>query len=477
MKKIVFIEPKSPNLHIFSKYPLPRLGTLILGTMMKQRGWEVDVFIEELRRVDFAVVQSADLVAISTITSTAPRAYAMADRVRQLGRPVILGGPHVTFLADEAMEHADFLVRGEGEETLMAFIDSWEKGEDLSSIPSLSYRKNGEVVHNPYRPSWVDLDGIPFPDLSLLRLPRRRPGSHRIIPIETSRGCPFDCSFCSVTGMFGRAYRFRSTASVLEELRRYDHRRNFIFFYDDNFAANRRRTKELLEGMIREKFKFRWTAQVRADVTRDLELVRLMKRAHCHTVYIGFESMNPESLRAMKKRQTVEEIARAASLLRGHGIHIHGMFVFGFDQDDWRTVQATVRFARKARLTSTQFMILTPLPGSEFYEKIRKENRIRFHDWGLYDAHHVVFQPARFSILGLQWAQMFSHRKFYSLVEMAKRFVEGRWLDLLIARYARSLNRLWRKKNRPFLKALELIRKANGEKISIDYREEPLLDR
>jgi len=477
MRKIVFIEPKAPNLHIFSKFPLPRLGGLILGTMMKNRGWEVDVFVEEVRKIDFEATRSADLVAISTITSTAPRAYAIADKVRRLGLPVIMGGPHVTFLAEEAMEHADFVIRGEGEDTLMAFIDAWEKGEGFASIPSLSYRLDGEVVHNPFRPSWVDLDRIPFPDFSLLKPPKRWKGGRRTIPVETSRGCPFDCSFCAVTGMFGRAYRFRSTENVIEELRRHDDRRNIIFFYDDNFTANRKRTKELLEGMIREKFRFRWTAQVRADVAKDIELVRLMKRARCHTVYIGFESMNPESLKAMKKRQTVEEIASAAGILQGHGIHIHGMFVIGFDQDDWRTVKETVKFARKARLTSTQFLILTPLPGSEFYEKVKKENRITFHDWGLYDAHHVVFQPARFSLSGLQWAQIFSHKKFYSLIEMAKRFVEGRWFDLYLARYARNLNRLWRKKNKTFLKVIELLKPRKGAKITIDYREEPMLDR
>ncbi|MBM3285360.1 MAG: hypothetical protein FJY81_05755 [Candidatus Aminicenantes bacterium] len=179
----------------------------------------------------------------------------------------------------------------------------------------------------------------------------------------------------------------------------------------------------------------------------------------------------------MRKRQTVEEITRAARILQANGIHIHGMFVFGFDQDDWRTVKETVKFARKVRLTSTQFMILTPLPGSEFYERMKKENRIRFRDWGLYDAHHVVFQPARFSLFGLQWAQIFSHKKFYSLVEMAKRFIEGRWLDLVLARYARNLNRLWRRRNRTFLRVIELLKSAKGAKITIDYREEPMLDR
>ncbi len=477
MSKIVFIEPKAPNLHIFSRFPLPRLGIIILGTMMKNRGWEVDVFVEEMREIDFESMKSADLVGISTITSTAPRAYALADRARELGIPVIMGGPHVTFLADEALEHSDFVIRGEGEQTLMAFIDAWEKDSDFSEIPNLSYRSGGETIHNPLLPQVKDLDQIPFPDLSLLQSTRRGIAGLSSIPVQTSRGCPFDCSFCSVTSMFGRQYRFRSTENIIEELRRYNNRKNLIFFYDDNFTADRKRVKELLETMIREKFKFKWTTQVRADVAKDLELVRLMKKAGCHTLYIGFESVNPESLKAMKKRQTVEEISSAIKILRKHRINIHGMFVYGFDEDDWKTVKRTVKFAKKTRLNSTQFLILTPLPGSEFFDKVSKENRIQFHDWALYDAHHVVFKPARFSLFDLQRAQIFSHKRFYSTIEMVRRFLKGKWFDLGIATYARNLNRTWQKKNETFIRAIQLLKSKKGAKISIDYKEEVILDR
>jgi radical SAM superfamily enzyme YgiQ (UPF0313 family) len=477
MSKIVFIEPKAPNLHIFSRFPLPRLGIIILGTMMKNRGWEVDIFVEEMREIDFESVKSADLVGISTITSTAPRAYALAERARELEIPVIMGGPHVTFLADEALEHSDFVIRGEGEQTLMAFIDAWEKGRDFSEIPNLSYRSGGETIHNPLRPQVKDFDQIPFPDLSLLQSTKRGIAGLSSIPVQTSRGCPFDCSFCSVTSMFGRQYRFRSTENIIEELRRYNSRKNLIFFYDDNFTADRKRVKELLETMVREKFKFKWTTQVRADVAKDLELVRLMKKARCHTLYIGFESVNPESLKAMKKRQTVEEIASAIKILRKHRINIHGMFVYGFDEDDWKTVKQTVKFAKKTRLNSTQFLILTPLPGSEFFDKVSKENRIQFHDWALYDAHHVVFKPARLSLFDLQRAQIFSHKRFYSTIEMLRRFLKGKWFDLGIATYARNLNRTWQKKNETFIRAIQLLKSKKGAKISIDYKEEVILDR
>ena len=477
MKKIILIEPKAPNLHIFSQFTLPRLGTLILGTLMKRRGWEVELFVEEIRKIDYDLVKDADLAGISTITPTAPRAYAIADRIRDMGIPVILGGPHVTFLADEALDHADYVVRGEGERPLAELVDALESGGDFSGIPNLSYRKDGRAVHNPERPAPDDLDALPFPDFSLLKRDHPQIGRRTTVPVMTSRGCPFDCSFCSVTGMFGRKYRFRSTENVLAELRRYDSPRNSIFFYDDNFAANRKHTKELLEGMIRENFKFTWTTQVRADVAKDIELVELMKRAGCHTVYIGFESVNPDSLEAMNKKQTVEDITEAVKVLQRHRIHIHGMFVIGFDQDDWKSVKQTVRFAKKSRLNSTQFLILTPLPGTEFHDKVASENRIQFQDWALYDAHHAVFRPARFSIFDLQKAQAFSHKKFYSMKQTVKKLFEGKWLDLAIAHYARKLNRTWAKRNRTFLRAIELLRPKGGAKISIDYHEEISLDR
>jgi radical SAM superfamily enzyme YgiQ (UPF0313 family) len=479
MPKIVFIEPKAPNLHIFSQFPLPRLGTLILGTMMKKRGWEVELFVEDFRKVDFDVIAKADLVGISTITSTAPRAYAIADRVRAMGLPVLMGGPHVTYLTEEALAHADFVIRGEGEAALAAFIDAWERGAPYDDVPNLSYKDEaGTVVHNPMAPRAADLDRIPFPDLSLLRPDVKGLKHMSSIPVLTSRGCPFDCSFCSVTGMFGRKYRFRSTANIVEELRLYSGRRTMIFFYDDNFAADPKRTRELCEAIVREKLKITWTTQVRADVTRDPELVGLMKKSGCHTVYIGFESVNPDALEDMKKKQTVAEIVEAVRVFRRHRINIHGMFVLGFDQDDWRSVRRTVRFAKRARLTSTQFLILTPLPGSAFYDQISAQDRIRFHDWALYDAHHAVFQPARFSLPDLQKAQSFAHRKFYSLKQEARKILAGQWIGVAIAHYARNLDRTWKKRNKTFLKVIALLKPRPGSRarVSVDYREDVSLE-
>lgn len=476
MPKIALIEPHSPNLHIFSKFPSPRLGTILLGTIMAKLGWEVELFIEDFRELDFGVIGGADIVGISTITSTAPRAYAVADRVRSLGLPVLFGGPHVTFLPEEGLEHGDFVLRGEAEETLPLFLDAWLTGTDLADIPGLSFRQNGRFFHNAKAAPPLDLDALPLADFGLLKPDARWRKKKMVLPVQTSRGCPFDCTFCSVTGMFGKAYRYRSTEHILAELRAHAGRHRYLFFYDDNFAAHKPRTRALLEAMIKENFRFRWTTQVRADVARDPDLVRLMKKAGCHTVCIGFESVNPKSLEESRKAQSLAELNRAVRVFHRQGIHIHGMFVFGFDQDDRETFRETVKWARKSRLTSSQFLILTPLPGSAFYEKVTEEKRIAFKDWSLYDAHHAVFRPRRLSLIDLQKAQIRGHKRFYSFRGQVRNLFEGRWVALAINQYARTLNRTWQKRNRTYLKVLDLLRPRRGSRVWADYRQEIRLD-
>lgn len=473
---MIFIEPKSPNFHIFSQFQIPRLGCFILGAIMKKRGWEVEIIVEEMQRINYNKLKTADLVSISTITPTAPRAFIIADKLHYMGKPVIMGGPHVTFLPEEALQHADFVIRGEGEAALTAFVDAWESDKNYTAVPNLSWKQGDVIHHNPQECHLKDLDSLPFPDFSLTQAKAKNIAGRRIIPIQTSRGCPFDCSFCSVTGMFGKKYRFRSTANIIEELRQYDDRKNFIFFYDDNFTANPARAKELLNAMISEKFKFQWSTQARVDIARDLELVKLMKAAGCHTLFIGFESVNPASLKEMKKKQTVADISRAIKIIQNHRIHIHGMFVYGFDSDDWQTVKETVRFAKKARLTSTQFLLLTPLPGSEFYNTLKAENRILFDDWSLYDTHHVVFEPKNFTMAELQKAQIYSHNKYYSIPEIIKKITRCKWVDMSLAHYARHLNIIWQKKNTTFIKVLELLSCKGKAVITIRYEEKIILD-
>lgn len=471
MSKIIFIEPKPPNFHIFSKFKSPRLGIFILGSLMRMRGWDVDIFVEDMGKIDWEKIAAADIVGISSITSTAPRAYKIADRVRDMGITVIMGGAHPTFLVEEALEHADFVIRGEGENPLMSLIDAYEEGGGFSKVPNLSYLENGNVVHNPIGNFETNMDKIPYPDFSMSNVGDKITAVGSTLPIQTSRGCPFNCSFCSVTAMFGKKFRFRSTENIIRELQQYKNEKHFIFFYDDNFTANPKQTRELLNRMIEEKFKFKWSAQVRVDTAKDESLVELMREAGCRTVFIGFESANPESLKEMNKSQNVADIVRAVKIFHRYGIHIHGMFMLGLDNDNWQSIKQTVRFARKARLNSAQFLLLTPLPGTELYERLKAANRILFKDWSLYDAHHAVFKPRKLSIWKLQLAQIYSHKKFYSKLATFRKLIIGNITGFLINFYANHLNRIWKKKNKTFLKVLKLLKPNKNADISIDYRE------
>ncbi|HYG34869.1 MAG TPA: radical SAM protein, partial [Clostridia bacterium] len=279
-------------------------------------------------------------------------------------------------------------------------------------------------------------------------------GGQKTVMVQTSRGCPFDCSFCSVTVMFGRRFRYRSVQSVIEELRRYDRRDHFVFFCDDNFTANKRRARELVEAILLAGFRFQWSTQVRTDLARDPELVKLMKRAGCHTVFIGFESINPQSLTEMKKGQGLEDMRNAIRVVQNAGIHIHGMFVFGFEEDNWDTVEATIRFVRQMKLTSAQLLILTPLPGSELYRRLYEEGRITSLDWDRYDTHHVVYRPAGFTSFELQCAQVYGHTRLYALPENLRKLATGRWVSAGLSFYAWKINRDWQKGNQAYLREL-----------------------
>ena len=463
----LFIEPTSAQLNIFSAFTLPRLGSFILAGLVNRRSsWKARVFVEGRKRFELQVWMAEHgrpaVVGISTITPTVKRGYALADECRALGIPVIMGGPHVTFVPDEALDHADLVVRGEGEQAMSALLDLWRDGykqgtdAEYARIPNLTWKDAaGGSHHNPMGPWLADLDGLPVPDFSLADgTADCRFGGKNTVMVQTSRGCPFDCSFCSVTGMFGKKFRYRSVVSVLQEVRRYNRRGDFVFFCDDNFTANKRRARELVGAMLREKFRFQWSTQVRTDLARDPELVSLMKRAGCHTVFIGFESVNPKSLTEMKKNQTLEEIRNAMRVIQGAGIHIHGMFVFGFEEDDWQTIEATVRLAREMKLTSVQLLILTPLPGSELYQRFVAEGRLTSRDWNLYDTHHVVFQPKGLTPFELQCAQVYGHTRLYTMSEGLKKVATGRWVAAGLSFYAWKINRDWQKQNQPYLREL-----------------------
>jgi len=476
--KIVFIEPKSPNLHIFSRFKLPRLGCVLLATIARDLGHEAKVFVEEISPVDWNEALGADLVGISTITATAPRAYAMAAKVRRAGVPVVMGGPHVTYLPEEAAQSADYVLTGEAENTFVELLEHLGGRRELKDVHDLVRLEGRDVVRTEPSRRTVDVSRNPDPDFSLI------PGflgagtyfSGRVIPVQVSRGCPHDCSFCSVTGMFGRKMRYRPVRQVMREILRYNSRKHHIFFYDDNFAASPRRAKELLSEMAGLRTKFTWSTQMRADAARDMELLELMKATHCQAVYVGIESVSPDSLRQATKRQDLEETRDMLLRFHRYGINVHGMFVLGFDADTPASAGATVRFARDAKISTIQALILVPIPGSRIYRDFEAQGRIMFRDWSLYDSHHVVFRHPLMDAEEIQAAQLEAHRSFYSGGKILRHALSLDLGNAAIGVYARMLQHKWLNRNDLYMKALRLLRPSKDLKVMLDLQVPALAD-
>jgi len=405
---------------VYDRSKLPRLGLPLLGELLRRAGHDVMIYVETISPVDWHDVEQADLVGFSTTTATAPSAYQMAARMQMIGIPTVIGGSHVTFLPDEALDNCDFVVRGEGQVTLPELVNAISKGGGFESIAGLSYRDaENKVCHNPDRPTCTqeEFAALPAPNLQLIE------GHQRMtqMPYMTSWGCPYGCDFCSVIQMFGQHMRYRPIEAILDDLEQFKSG-SMIFFYDDNFVVNKARTKELLRGIIRRGLKLQWSTQMRASAVfkngkggeLDRELLSLMKQSGCIIVYCGFESVIQATLDAYNKRQQVRDIEEAIPAFHAYGIHVHGMFVLGADTDTADTFRQTADFALDNKIDTVQFIVLTPFPGTQLAKRMKEEGRILSMDWSLYDGHYCVIKPKQMSAYECQWRTHRAMMKFYA---------------------------------------------------------------
>jgi len=419
--KIVFIEPRSTEANVYSRISMPLLGPIYLGTILKARGHEVEIYNEDILKPDYDTLE-ADLIGISILTSTAKRGYEIADRFPR--EKVIMGGVHASLLPEEAIMHARQVVIGEAEDVIVDIAE-------------------GRITEPIVRGRPVeDLDALPYPDFTLIKGDRSRTLA---LPVSTSRGCPHDCSFCSVTKMFGRKYRFRSAENVMGELR--SNGRKSIFFCDDNFTAAPKRTYKLLDLLVKHDIK-NWACQVRCDVTKDERMLELMAKAGCKAVCVGLESVNDETLKAYDKKQTVAQIIDAIRAFHRKKIKVHGMFVLGGDDDNMKTVWETFRFAVKQKIDTIQMMILTPFPGTKVYADLEAEKRIFTKDWDLYDGQHIVFSPKLLSAKELQLGVLRAYKKFYSLSRSFSLLARLHFRNALLRFMGHAIVKEWIRGNR-----------------------------
>jgi radical SAM superfamily enzyme YgiQ (UPF0313 family) len=398
-KRILFIEPAGAFSNIFSRFmSIPLLGPVYLATIAKNAGYHVSIFNENIagRPIGDAELAAIDLLCVSCITATVERGKLIASHYRNARaaarRPshAIIGGIHASMLPQDVAASFDQIVIGEAETILLDLIEGTVRDP---------------VVHGE---RLEDLDSLPFPDYSLMG----DFGKRRLRPVMTSRGCPFDCNFCSVTKMFGNAYRAQSPFRVLSEIMRLPP--GTVFFVDDNFAVDMKRSNEIVDLMIARGFRNKWTAQVRTNVTHRPEFVAKMKKAGCKVVYVGFESINPQTLKDMNKAQTVEDIKRSIRVFHDNCINVHGMFILGSDADTREMFTETARFSKETGLDFVQYSVLTPLPGTEVFDRLAQEGRLLHRDWSYYDGLHVTFAPRQMSAKELQHGMLECFKDFYS---------------------------------------------------------------
>ncbi len=432
MRRIIFYEPVPRGSYNLRRFALPRLGSLILGTILKKAGYDVSVYVEDICPPTTQELLEADLVGLSPLTPSAPRAYEVAQELRGRGVRVVFGGPHVTFLPNEALQYSDYVFRGEADNVILQLVKAIETGEGLEEVPGLSFRWKDEIVHNRPAEPVMDLDALPDPDFSLLK-----GGLSWIAPVSTSRGCPHDCTFCSVTRMFGRRYRFRAPERVLDELETIDFSKRRVIFCDDHFAADKHRLRTLLQGMLTRNLDFGWSAQARVDIGKHEDILGLMKRAGCRTLYVGLESVNPDTLKAYHKGQTLSQIEHSIRAIHRHDLRIYGMFIFGADSDTIETVRATLQFAMENRIDTIQLSILTPLPGTACYKELDEQGRIISKDWSLYNLHNAVFEPARMNRADLLAEVYRALRKFYSIPRIIGDILRFRFFEARAKAYNR----------------------------------------
>ena len=358
---------------------------------------EISITDECVTPIDFE--KHVDLVGLTAYTNNAPRAYEIADEYRKRGVPVVMGGIHASTLPEEALEHCEAVVIGEAE-------GAWQRVvEDFSNGGLQKVYRNEHLVN---------LENLPIPRRDLLR-----PDDYVTVnTVQTSRGCPHNCSFCSVTRFNGKQYRFRPIREVIREIESLPSRN--VFIIDDNIYSQRKRTRELFKAMI--PLHLRWGSQCTISIARDPETLELAVKSGCIGFAIGLESFSRKSLEGAHKRfNDPDRFHRDIEIIKSYGLMIWGSFVLGFDEDDQEGLENTIRMAKTSSLDFACFNFLTPLPGTVIWDRFRKEGRLLDKRWTDYNMSHLVFAPAMVSGHCLEKMVRKAWLEFYALRTLVKR--------------------------------------------------------
>ncbi|MGB9081780.1 MAG: radical SAM protein, partial [Desulfuromonadaceae bacterium] len=332
---------------------LPPIGLLYVAATLEQAGH--DVVVKDLaadgERLDDGDIRRADMVGISADTTRANKALAIAGRVSRIGRPVVMGGPHPQFMAEDifASGGVDYIVKGEGELIFANLLNALQNRDAVAEVKGLIIRDGRHLIETPAADP-IDVETLPFPARHLVDLQRYRASmsGRPITPIVTSRGCPSACHFCSSSSFFGRGWRSRSAASVLAELDEIYNRYGFraVCFMDDNFTLNPQRVEQIADGIIGRGYDLKWWNFSRVDtIVKNPAMVARMAAAGSKTVYLGIESGNEETLDSLGKNSSASDVTKAVEILRNNGVESYGSYIIGNLNESAADVEKTIAMA------------------------------------------------------------------------------------------------------------------------------------
>ena len=402
----------------------PPLGLAYLASMVRDEHDVkiVDSLAENLTYNDVKKIiknYDPDLIGITATTSMVPDAYAVAKMAKRYNENVkiVMGGPHVTFTPERTLHECpciDYVVRGEGEITFKELVKSLESGENVKNVEGLSFRKDGVVVNNPPRPLIKDVDTIPIPSYDLLPMDKYVVDGIKFGTIMTSRGCPFNCAFCSSSLQFGKRWRGHSDKRVIEELKilREEYCRKEIEFLDDTFTLNRPRAIRIAERIKKEELDISWTASSRVDLFNRYVAVA-MKDGGCHTIYFGIESGSQRTLDFIGKRITPEESLRAVKIAKDVKLRTLGAFIIGFPHETKEDINKTIKFSKKVGVDYAQFTIATPYPGTRLWAFALKEKLLLTFNWRNFTTLNPVMKLKNFTSEQIMKLLTFAYISFY----------------------------------------------------------------
>jgi radical SAM superfamily enzyme YgiQ (UPF0313 family) len=396
--KLLLVSPcRDENIRFAHSLRIPQIALNIIASLTPAN-YEIKIVEEEIAEVNLD--EDCDIVGISTMTSNAPRAYRMASEFKKRGRTVVMGGVHPTVLPQEAIRYSDAVVIGEAEDTWSTLLNDFEHGR----------------LQKFYKSRQPDVSHYPIPNR---KLTPKSSGLFNVMPIVTTRGCPYDCDFCAVPKFFGRKVRSLPVEKVVCDIKA--SKGKIFLFLDDNIIGIPKYAKELFKAI--EPLNIKWVGQASMSFVKDTELMRLAAKSGCAVLFFGLESVSTEALKRMGKSiKQLEANEDAIKKIKEFGIVFHASMVFGFDEEDKSIFEETVEFLVRNKIATVSFNVLTPYPGTRIYDRFKQEGRILTENWKYYDHNSVVFKPKNMTPQELLEGHLWARKHFYSFGSIAKRF-------------------------------------------------------